>query len=299
MDIRFTKPFAPKSLTGKIRNAYLQILQTIKAVFSSRKQPVYLEALSPEQVRSRLEAMGLRKDWVFADFDEVITCQSSQQLWAKKIAKNKKEVFPSIFWKYLHHYKWKENLYELNKIFQYSDGLKELESDVIPLLKFNENAEKALNDLKNKEIAAPTDLFRKLIHRFFRPSLNLVIVSSNTGALIRRFLEREDIRKRLRENRIMVRVVVANKMGLDTKGHVTGLSHKENIIDIHTKKDYIPKNNPVLVDKRDSRLNQSHPNVILVPSDQPNNRIDELRLLMKRFPILNRQNRHPFQGLTK
>ncbi|MBW1963539.1 MAG: hypothetical protein JRJ04_19050, partial [Deltaproteobacteria bacterium] len=172
-----------------MKKGYLLVLQALKTIWAGGRQTLYLEALPPEQVRCRLEAIGLKQDWVFADFDEVIIHESSQQLWAKRIVKNKKETFPSIFWKYIHHYKWKENLYELNKIFKYSDGMKELEDFIIPHLKFNENAKKILNALRNKDKDSP-GFFRKLIHKFFSPWLNLVIVSSNTGAIIKRFLEK-------------------------------------------------------------------------------------------------------------
>jgi NDP-sugar pyrophosphorylase family protein len=91
-----------------------------------------------------------------------------------------------------------------------------------------------------------------------------VIVSSNSGIVIKLFLDRDDIQKRFRDNKIIIRAVVANKMGFDKKGNVNGLSHRQNIIDINTKKDYIPLNNTVLVDKRDSHLKDSHNHVIFV-----------------------------------
>ena len=129
----------------------------------------------------------------------------------------------------------------------------------------NENALGILNRLKEKKIK-DAGIFRKMAYRFCLPKTNLVIVSSNCGVVIRLFLDREDIRSRFRENKIRVRAVVANKMGFDEKGNVNGLGHRENIIDVHTKKDYIPNNNTVLADERDGNLKHTHTHVKFVQS---------------------------------
>ena len=105
------KAFTGKESGNLVWNRYFRILLRLKNSCFRTRHAAYLQAMSPEEVRYRLDAMGLKKDWVFADFDEVITEQPSQQLWAKEIVKNKKEAFLSIFWKYIHHFKWKENLY--------------------------------------------------------------------------------------------------------------------------------------------------------------------------------------------
>jgi hypothetical protein len=190
--------------------------------------------------------------------------QSSQSLWAKLIVRKKKASFPLIFSKFVHYYKWRENLYELNKIFRYSDGFKELKEDVVPHLTLNENALRLLEILRKQKIHKASPL-KKLLYEFYQPAINLVIVSSNTGTLLKLFLNRENIQKRFRDNTIILRAVVANKMGFDRKSNIIGLDHEENIIDVNTKKDYIPKSNVVFVDKRDRHLKHSHPHAILVP----------------------------------
>jgi len=247
-----------------LKEVYFRTARVLKFTSSHKRELCYLEALSPEEVKSQLEAMGLNQDWTFTDFDEAVVKQSSQHLWAKAIIKKKKASFPPIFFKYMHYYKWKENLFELNKIFRYSDGLKELKDAVIPHLTLNENAMEMLNRIRDKRMDK-AGTFRKVAYKFFTPAINLVIVSSNIGIVIKLFLDRDDIQRRFRDNKIMIRAVVANKMGFDEKGNINGLSHRENIIDINTKKDYIPQNNIVLVDKRDSNLKHSHNHVIFVP----------------------------------
>ncbi|MBW1675833.1 MAG: hypothetical protein JRF30_05685 [Deltaproteobacteria bacterium] len=246
-----------------LKEVYSLRARALSFISSLKRRIVYLQALSAEEVKSRLEAMGLNQDWTFTDFDEAMIEQSSLHLWAKAIIKKKKTAVPRIFLKYIRYYKWRENLFELNKMFKYSDGLKELKNDVISHLRLNENAIDMLNRIRDEKIdkAGP---FKKVVYNFFPPAINLVIVSSNSGIVIKLFLDRQDIQGRFRGNKIMIRAVVANKMAFDEKGSINGLSHKQNIIDINTKKDYIPHNNTVLVDKRDSKLKQSHPNVIFV-----------------------------------
>lgn len=248
-----------------LKEVYSLRTRALSFISSLKRTIFYLQALSAEEVKSKLEAMGLNQDWTFTDFDEAMIEQSSQHLWAKAIIKKKKTAVPRIFLKYIRYYKWRENLFELNKMFKYSDGLKELKNDVIPHLRLNENAIDMLNRIRDEKIdkAGP---FKKVVYNFFPPAINLVIVSSNSGIVIKLFLDRQDIQGRFRDNKIMIRAVVANKMAFDEKGSINGLSHKQNIIDINSKKDYIPHNNTVLVDKRDSKLKQSHPNVIFVPS---------------------------------
>ncbi|NVM20171.1 MAG: hypothetical protein HWN68_00135 [Desulfobacterales bacterium] len=241
-----------------------------------KREIFYLEALPAEEVKSQLEAMGLNRDWTFTDFDEAMIEQSSQHLWARAIIKRKKTAVPSIFLKYIHHYKWRENLFELSKIFRYSHGLEELKDDVIPHLRLNENAMEALKRIRDEKMDKAGPL-KKIVYNFFPPAVNLVIVSGNSGTAIKLFLDREDIQRRLRDNKVIVRAVVANKMGFDEKGGIDGLAHRENIIDVNTKKDYIPHNNTVLVDKRDSNLKQSHPYVIFVQSGLWENRRRELK----------------------
>ena len=254
---------ASKANHGLSRRVYFRVTRALKFISFQKRKPSYLEALSPEQVKSQLEAMGLNQDWTFTDFDEAMIEQSSQHLWAKEIIKKKRTAFPPIFFKYVHYYKWKENLFELNKIFSYSNGLKELEDGVIPHLTLNENAMEMLNRIRDKKMDK-AGTFKKIVYKFFTPAINLVIVSSNSGIVIKLFLDRDDIQRRFRDNKIMIRAVVANKMGFDKKGNVNGLSHRENIIDINTKKDYIPHNNIVLVDKRDINLQHNHNHVVFV-----------------------------------
>lgn len=245
------------------KQVYFRMARVLQFICCHKRKLSYLEALSPEEVKSQLEAIGLNEDWTFTDFDEAMIEQSSQHLWAKEIIKKKKVAFPPIFFKYMHYYKWKENLFELNKIFSYSDGLKELKDGVIPHLALNENAMEMLNWIRDKKMDK-VGTFKKIVYKFFTPTINLVIVSSNTGIVIKLFLDRDDIQRRFRDSKIMIRAVVANKIGFDKKGNINGLSHRENIIDINTKKDYIPYNNTVLVDKRDSNLKHSHNHVVFV-----------------------------------
>ena len=245
------------------RRVYFRVARALRFIFSHKRKPSYLEALSPEQVKSQLEAMGLNQDWTFTDFDEAMIEQSSQHLWAKEIIRKKKTAFPPIFFKYIHYYKWKENLFELSKIFSYSDGLNELKDGVIPHLTLNENTMEMLNRIRKKKIEK-AGTFKKIAYKFFTPAINLVIVSSNSGIIIKLFLDRENVRSRLKENKIRIRAVVANRMGFDEKGNVTGLGHRENIIDVHTKKDYIPSNNTVLADKRDGNLKHTHTHIKFV-----------------------------------
>jgi hypothetical protein len=243
-----------------------QIRHLLRPFFRSRRHTCFFEALSPDETRHRLETMGLNREWAFSDFDEVIIEESSQTVWAKIIIRNHKAVLPRIVSKYLRHYKWKENLYELNKIFKYSEGLNELETKIVPHLTLNENAIKILNSIKKKKLDR-AGRCEKIKYKYFQPTINLVIVSSNTGVLIKRFLEREDIRRILRENKIKVRAVVANRLGLNGQRHIIGLGHEKNIIDVYTKKNYIPKSNIVLVDNRDRHLRESHPHAFLVQID--------------------------------
>jgi hypothetical protein len=208
--------------------------------------------------------MGLNQEWAFSDFDEALIKQSSQHLWAKAIIKRRKKALPRILLKYVCHYKWRENLFEVNKIFRYSNGLEELRKDVIPHLTLNKNAIEILNRIRAQKVDN-AGILKKMVYRFFPPAINVVIVSSNAGIVIRLFLDREDIRKRFRDDNIVVQAVVANKMRFDENGSVYGLDHEENIIDVNTKKHYIPRINTVLVDKRDSGLRDSHNTVMLVP----------------------------------
>ena len=249
---------------SSLKQCILRIAHALRDVYSHKREVFYLDAFPPEKVQAQLQAIGLNQHWLFADFDEVMIEQSSQNLWAKLIVRKKKTSFPWIISKYIHYYKWRENLYELNKIFRYSDGIKELKGDVIPLLKLNKNAVRMLDILRKNKIDKAGTL-RKFLYKFYQPAVSLVIVSSNTGTLLRLFLNREDIQKHLKDNKIILRAVVANKMGFDRKNNITGLDHEENIIDVNTKKDYIPKNNVVFVDKRDSHLKRSHPYAIFIP----------------------------------
>jgi len=257
--------FGSKANHKFLKQVYFRTVRALKSISSHNREPSYLEALSAEEVKSQLETMGLNQDWTFTDFDEAMVEQSSQHLWAKAIIKKKKGAFPAIFFKYMQYYKWKENLFELNKIFKYSDGLKELKDGVIPHLTLNENTMEMLNRIRKKKIEK-AGTFKKIAYKFFTPAINLVIVSSNSGIIIKLFLDRDDIQRRFIANKIMIRAVVANKMGFDEKGNISGLSHRENIIDINTKKNYIPHNNIVLVDKRDSNLKHTHNRAIFVPS---------------------------------
>jgi hypothetical protein len=241
-----------------LKEGYSKVLCALRVICSRWRGTFFLEALSPEEVKTQLNAVGLKEDWIFADFDETLIEQSSQHLWARAIIKKKKAAVPPILLKYIRYYRWNENLFELNKMFRHSDGLEELRDGVIPRLSLNENALRILNRLKEKKIK-DAGIFRKMAYRFFPLTTNLVIISSNCGVVIKLFLDRENIRSRLKENKIRMRAVVANRMGFDEKGNVNGLDHRENIIDVHTKKDYIPNNNTVLADERDRNLKHTHP----------------------------------------
>ena len=247
-----------------LKQGYFKMAHVLQLFYPGKRETLYLQTLSPEEVQSQLKAMGLNREWIFSDFDEVMIEESSQSLWAKIIIRNKTASLPRIFLKYIRYFKWKENLYELNKIFKHSDGLNELKNKIIPHLTLNDNFVKMLSGLREKKIVHAS-IIGTTVYKYFPPIVNLVIVSSNTGGLIKLFLDREDIQKHLRKNKIIVRAVVANKMGFNGKSNIIGLSHEKNIIDIHTKKNYIPKSNVVLVDKRDSHLKHSHSHTILVP----------------------------------
>ena len=247
-----------------LKQGYYKIAQLFQLFYPCKRKTLYLEALSPKEVQSQLKSMGLDRGWIFSDFDEVVIEESSQSLWAKIIIRNKTASLPRIFLKYIRYFKWKENLYELNKIFKYSDGLNELKNKIVLHLTLNDNFVKMLSSLREKKIVQ-AGIIGKIVYKYFPPIVNLVIVSSNTGGLIKLFLDREDIQKHLRENKIIVQAVVANKMGFNGKSNIIGLCHEKNIIDIDTKKNYIPKSNIVLVDKRDSHLKRSHSHTILVP----------------------------------
>jgi hypothetical protein len=246
------------------KQSYFRAARTLLFSLYQQREMLQLEALSPEAAQSRLRKIGLNPHWVFTDFDEVVIEQSSQHLWAKTIIQLKKVAVPRIVLKYVRHYKWKENLFELNKIFSYSDGLDQLKNHVIPVLRLNKNIMITLDEIRDAKIGSENSL-KKILHKFFLPTINLVIVSSNCGIVIKLFLDREAIRKRFRQNNIVIRAIVANKMRFDEEGNIRGLSHRENIIDVNTKKNYIPEDNTVLVDERDSHLRRSHTHVIFVP----------------------------------
>ena len=250
-------------LISVLKQVYSQAVRAFTFASSRQKEVFYLEGLSSEEVKSQLKAVGLNQDWIFTNFDEALIEQSSQHLWAKAIIERQKAAVPVILLKYLRYYKWRENLFELNKIFRYSDGLKQLKEGVIPHLRLNENAVEILNRIRDKK-TDEASVFKKIVYKFLSPVINLVIVTSNCGIVIKLFLDREDTQRRFRDNKILIRSVISNKIGFDEKGNIRGLSHRENIIDINTKKDYIPKNNVVLVDKRDSKLKHSHTHVMLV-----------------------------------
>ena len=258
-----------KVLRRLSRQSYFRVARAFLLSFYQRGDIPHLEALSTEAAKSHLRTMGLNQHWIFTDFDEAMIEQSSQHLWAKTIMQQKKVALPLVVLKYIRHYKWKENLFELNRIFSYSDGLNQLKNHVIPVLRLNENIMIVLDEMRDVKIDSEK-LLKKILHKLLLPPINLVIVSSNCSIVIKLFLDREDIRRRFRQNNIVIRAIVANKMGFDEKGNILGLSHRENIIDVNSKKNYVPEDNTVLVDERDSNLRRSHSHVVFVPLGRTN-----------------------------
>ncbi len=82
--------FGSKANHKFLKQVYFRTARALKFISSHKREPSYLEALSPEEVKSQLEIMGLDQDWTFTDFDEAMVEQSSQHLWAKAIIKKKR-----------------------------------------------------------------------------------------------------------------------------------------------------------------------------------------------------------------
>ena len=71
-----------------LKQGYFQTTHVPWLFYSDKRKTLYLQALSPKEVQSQLKSMGLDREWIFSDFDEVVIEEPSQTLWAKIIIKN-------------------------------------------------------------------------------------------------------------------------------------------------------------------------------------------------------------------
>lgn len=59
-----------------LKQVYFRTARAVRSIFSHKTEILYLGAISSEEVKSQLEAMGLNQDWTFTDFDEAMIEQS-------------------------------------------------------------------------------------------------------------------------------------------------------------------------------------------------------------------------------